>query len=60
MSQKALSFPNFGKKSLKELEELMMENNIDWNKIDADNPRWYELRETLLSKIRNKKITVLD
>ena len=33
----------------------MMENNIDWNKIDADNPRWYELRETLLSKIRNKK-----
>ena len=33
----------------------MMENNIDWNKIDADNPRWYGLRETLLSKIRNKK-----
>ena len=40
--KRLLSFPNFGKKSLKELEELMMENNIDWNKIDADNPRWYE------------------
>lgn len=53
--KRLLSFPNFGKRSLKELEELMMENNINWNKIDADNPRWYELRETLLSKIRNKK-----
>ncbi len=52
---KLLSITNFGRKSLNELEELMKENNINWNSVEVDAPQWFDKREVLLDAIKMKK-----
>ena len=52
---KLLSITNFGRKSLNELEELMKENNINWNSVEANTPQWFDKREVLLDAIKMKK-----